>query len=84
MAFQATSLETLRHMVGSGLGVTLIPELAVPVDRTGGPIVYRPFAAPAPVRTIGMLFRKGSARHRCFELLGALVKTVMMRNQTAG
>lgn len=32
--FHASSMETLRHMVGEGIGMTLIPELAVPVKKT--------------------------------------------------
>jgi len=61
--FRATSLETLRQMVAAGLGITLLPELA-----THGPfaaarsVVVRPFAKPAPRRTLGAAWRKTSTR----------------------
>lgn len=60
--FRATSLETLRQMVVANVGITLLPTLAVkpPVAATDA-ICLRPFAAPAPSRHIGMLWRKSSA-----------------------
>lgn len=59
--FQATSLETLRHMVAGGVGMTLLPALAVqpPVPEYQG-IVLREFADPAPSRTIVMVWRPSS------------------------
>ncbi|MCH2038386.1 MAG: LysR substrate-binding domain-containing protein [Rickettsiales bacterium] len=62
--FRATSLETLRQMVASNLGVTLIPKLA---QKTNDHICYIPFKDHAPYRTIGMVWRKTSARKVCFE-----------------
>ena len=60
--FRATSLETLRQMVASGTGVTLLPRLAVsdPVPRSPG-IALVPLAAPAPSRRIAMYWRSTSA-----------------------
>lgn len=56
--FRATSMETLRQMVGAGLGVTLVPELAVPAQKQSD-IVYRPISNnPVPKRTIGLFWRK--------------------------
>ncbi|MEZ5235696.1 MAG: LysR substrate-binding domain-containing protein [Acidimicrobiia bacterium] len=59
--FRATSLETLRHMVASGTGVTLLPELAVrpPVPLSEG-VVLRRFAAPEPSRTLALCWRSSS------------------------
>ena len=71
-AFQATSLETLRHMVGEGMGSTLIPQLAVP-ERRDGEVRYLPFKAPVPSRRIGMLYRKGSYRAEAFAAIGASI-----------
>ena len=69
-AFRATSLETLRHMVGEGMGITLIPELAVPARRRkSDPIRYIPFTRPVPGRRIGMLYRKGNYREELFREL---------------
>lgn len=61
--FRATSLETLRQMVGAGLGITLMPRLAAegPIAGTRG-LVFRPFAPPVPSRMIGAAWRKSSSR----------------------
>ena len=62
--FRATSLETLRQMVATGAGVTLLPELATHgAYRHARGVVIRPFARPAPVRKIGGVWRKTTARH---------------------
>jgi LysR family hydrogen peroxide-inducible transcriptional activator len=60
--FHATSMETLRQMVAADVGVTLMPLLAVkpPIAETGN-VVIRPFARPAPTRTIAMVWRSSSA-----------------------
>jgi LysR family hydrogen peroxide-inducible transcriptional activator len=61
--FRATSLETLRQMVAAGLGITLLPEMAVH-SPFGNPrtLAVRPFARPAPVRQVGAVWRKSSTR----------------------
>ncbi|HEX2941246.1 MAG TPA: LysR substrate-binding domain-containing protein, partial [Rhodopila sp.] len=56
--FAATSLHTLVQMVASGLGVTLLPQLAVSagiIDGTG--LVLRPLAGPGAWRTLGLAWR---------------------------
>ncbi len=73
--FQASSMETLRHMVGEGMGITLIPELAVHTDAGSG-ICYLPFDTPVPSRRIGMLYRKGSYREEAFLKLQRLLQSV--------
>jgi LysR family hydrogen peroxide-inducible transcriptional activator len=61
--FRATSLETLRQMVVAGAGITLLPQLAGSgVYAPAHGLALRPFAKPAPVRQIGALWRKSSAR----------------------
>lgn len=74
IGFHASSLETLRHMVGEDLGMTLIPELAVPrkAPKTD-PVRYIPFADPKPHRRIGMLYRKGSYREPAFQSIRQLI-----------
>ena len=57
--FRATSLSTLAQMVAGGAGVTLLPELAVPTEATRVGLRVRPFAEPAPHRTIGLVWRRG-------------------------
>ncbi len=76
--FHATSLETLRHMVGEGMGITLIPQLALPSKRNKSDAVqYRPFTAPQPSRRIGMLWRRGSYREATFRALAQTICSVV-------
>jgi LysR family transcriptional regulator, hydrogen peroxide-inducible genes activator len=61
--FRATSLETLRQMVATGAGITLLPELAGKgAYGNARGVVIRPFTRPAPVRHVGAVWRKTSAR----------------------
>lgn len=55
-----SSLSTLVQMVGAGIGVTLIPEMAVPVETRSAAVSVSHFAAPRPSRTIGMVWRRSS------------------------
>ncbi|GAB4166989.1 MAG: LysR substrate-binding domain-containing protein [Rhodocyclaceae bacterium] len=58
---RATSLETLRHMVAMGLGVTLIPALAgASPARMRSRVALRPLAAPGASRLIGLVWRRRS------------------------
>lgn len=76
--FHASSLETLRFMVGEGMGMTLMPELAVPARQLkSDTISYLEFADPKPGRRIGMLYRKGSYRKLAFEKIAILIKTLI-------
>lgn len=55
-----SSLSTLVQMVGAGIGVTLIPEMAVAVETRSAAVSIARFEAPKPARTIGMIWRKTS------------------------
>ena len=55
-----SSLTTLVQMVSAGIGVTLIPQMAVPVETRSARVSLARFAAPEPERTIGMIWRKTS------------------------
>ena len=56
----ASSLSTLVQMVGAGMGVTLIPEMAVAVETRSASVSVDRFKNPQPSRTIGMIWRKTS------------------------
>ncbi|HEY7298053.1 MAG TPA: LysR substrate-binding domain-containing protein [Xanthobacteraceae bacterium] len=56
----ASSLSTLVQMVGAGMGVTLIPEMAVPVEMRSASVSLARFEDPQPSRIIGMIWRKTS------------------------
>ena len=67
---RATSLETLRHMVAAGLGITLLPRLATspPVPQSGD-LVIRPFVDGGPRRRVALFWRSSSS-------LGAFLTTI--------
>ena len=56
----ASSLSTLVQMVSAGIGVTLIPEMAVAVETRSASVSVTRFKNPQPSRTIGMVWRKTS------------------------
>ncbi|MEM6904146.1 MAG: LysR substrate-binding domain-containing protein, partial [Pseudomonadota bacterium] len=56
----ASSLGTLVQMVSAGFGITLIPEMAVPVETRSASVTIDRFPTPEPTRTIGMVWRKTS------------------------
>ena len=69
----ATSLITLTHMVASGLGHTLLPELAIAGGVLSGSSLYaRRFTPRGPSRTIALAFRKTSARRDEIAELGKI------------
>lgn len=57
---EGTSLSTLVQMVGAGIGVTLIPEMAVEVETRSADVRVSAFHDPQPSRTIGMVWRRNS------------------------
>lgn len=68
-SYGATSLTTLLQMVAHGLGVTLIPEMAVSVERGTNNLKVVPFAEPMPARSVCLAWRRNSARgEECLEL----------------
>ena len=73
--FQATSLETLRYMVASGVGITLLPELAT-LNKVLSPkqLAIVPFNKPVPKREIAMLWRQGFPQQQSAEKLAEIIK----------
>jgi len=72
--FQATSLETLRQMVAAGVGITLLPLLAVqPPVTSPANLRLLPFSDDhRPSRQIGMVWRRSSAMSRFLQQLAVL------------
>ncbi|MCR8726099.1 hydrogen peroxide-inducible genes activator [Frigidibacter sp. ROC022] len=58
---EGSSLSTLVQMVGAGIGVTLIPEMAVEIETRSAPVSIARLAAPPPRRRVGMVWRKSSS-----------------------
>ncbi|HRD73066.1 MAG TPA: DNA-binding transcriptional regulator OxyR [Aquimonas sp.] len=75
--FRATSLETLRQMVAAGVGVTLLPALAVqaPVPRSPS-LQLRQFADSQPSRQIAMVWRKSAANVAFLQRLAGLISAL--------
>lgn len=69
-----SSLSTLVQMVGAGIGVTLIPEMAVPVETRSASVDIAAMGAPHPKRTVGMIWRKSSALSEKLKGIAALVR----------
>lgn len=72
--FRATSLETLRQMVATGAGITLLPELSSKgAYGSAKGVIIRPFARPAPVRHVGAVWRKTSARRAAIDAVCKII-----------
>jgi LysR family hydrogen peroxide-inducible transcriptional activator len=72
--FRATSIETLRQMVATGAGITLLPQLAT--EGAYGSVkglAIRPFARPVPTRQIGAIWRNSTARLPAIEAVCDLI-----------
>ncbi|MEL7211883.1 MAG: LysR substrate-binding domain-containing protein [Pseudomonadota bacterium] len=69
-----SSLSTLVQMVGAGIGVTLIPEMAVQVETRSAPVSVGRFEGVPPKRTVGMVWRKTHPLAAQLEEVAAIVK----------
>jgi LysR family hydrogen peroxide-inducible transcriptional activator len=69
--FAATSIFTLVQMVDNGLGVTLLPQMAIDAGLLKGTDLVALAVEDDPARDLGLVWRKGTSRRAEFELLGA-------------
>lgn len=68
--FEGSSLETIRHMVASGIGITVLPKASVPDPLPKDSMLrYIPFDAPAPSRRVVVAWRKSFTRQAAIEAL---------------
>ncbi|TCO38834.1 DNA-binding transcriptional regulator OxyR [Dokdonella fugitiva] len=75
--FRATSLETLRQMVAAGVGITLLPSLAVqPPIAPSANVHLVPFRGDPPSRRIAMVWRKSSALGAFLERLAGVIRSL--------
>jgi LysR family hydrogen peroxide-inducible transcriptional activator len=70
----ASSLATLVQMVGAGMGVTLLPEMAVAVETRAAAVSVARFQGAQPSRTLGMVWRKTSPLARQLQALSVVVR----------
>ncbi|WP_300015113.1 hydrogen peroxide-inducible genes activator [uncultured Roseobacter sp.] len=76
-SMEGSSLSTLVQMVASGLGVTLIPEMAVALETRSADVSVAHFKRPEPTRTIGMVWRKSTPlADQLTDLAGRVKQTV--------
>lgn len=73
--FQATSMDTLLHMVATGTGMTLVPELACTKSVSG--VSYLNFSDPQPSREIVMLARNHTARREALDILAECITSTV-------
>jgi LysR family hydrogen peroxide-inducible transcriptional activator len=73
--YQATSLTTIVQMVANGIGITLLPKMAVDADITAGTeLAVIPFGEVGVSREIGLMWRKKTPRQTEFRLLGEFIQ----------
>ena len=66
--FEGSSLETIRHMVASGIGITVLPLASVPdMEAKHGMLRYVPFSPPEPSRRVVIAYRKSFTRVAAIE-----------------
>ena len=71
---EGSSLETLKHMVASKLGITILPLSAAQVAPYGdGVLCIRPFAIP-PTRTVALAWRTSFPRHQAIDVISKAIK----------
>lgn len=79
-ATRASSLTTLAQLVAAGLGVTLLPETALAVELRSAELTTARFAAPAPGRTVGLVYRESAGRAAEYaEIAARLARAVRAR-----
>jgi LysR family hydrogen peroxide-inducible transcriptional activator len=78
-SFEGSSLETIKHMVAAGMGVTLVPRLSVPKEAFGSKprrkrdedpyVKYLPFAGDPPTRRVVLAWRRSFTRYEAIAAL---------------
>ncbi|EPE99814.1 LysR family transcriptional regulator [Rhizobium grahamii CCGE 502] len=74
--FGATSMATLLQMVSHDMGMTLIPEMAIPTETSRNSIRIVPFTDPQPSREIGLAWRRSNHRGKEMEALAEAIIAV--------
>ena len=77
-SFEGSSLETIKHMVASGMGVTVVPKLSVPRDAQDH-VKYIPFDAPVPSRRVVLAWRRSFTRYEAIAALRNAVYACELR-----
>jgi LysR family hydrogen peroxide-inducible transcriptional activator len=67
-SFEGSSLETIKYMVASGMGITVVPQLSVPAEPQPH-VAYVPFAKPVPTRRVVLAWRRSFTRYEAIAAL---------------
>jgi LysR family hydrogen peroxide-inducible transcriptional activator len=67
-SFEGSSLETIKYMVASGMGVTVVPQLSVPKEPQPH-LAFVPFADPVPTRRVVLAWRRSFTRYEAIAAL---------------
>ena len=72
--FEGSSLETIRHMVASGIGITVLPKASAPNRQSAdGMLHHLPFNEPAPSRQVALVWRKSFTRTAAIEAIRTVI-----------
>ena len=80
---EGSSLSTLVQMVGAGIGVTLIPDMAVKVETRSANVAVARFPDPQPRRTLGMIWRRASPLAPQLRQIAEVVRAALHDTQAA-
>jgi len=81
--FEGSSLETIRHMVASGIGITVLPRTSIPpVVPNDSLLAYVPFENPAPERRVMLVWRKTFPRQAAIEALRQAILSCKLEGAT--
>jgi LysR family hydrogen peroxide-inducible transcriptional activator len=81
---EGSALSTLVQLVGAGIGVTLIPEMAVPVETRAAAVAVARLPRPRPARTIGLVWRKTNPLADRLEQVAAVLRDAAVTTAPEG
>lgn len=80
-ALEGSSLETIRYMVASGVGMTILPSTAcLPTREENRMLAFRPFAEPVPTRRVALAWRKSFPRPQAIEMVRQAILSAKLPN----
>lgn len=81
---EGSSLETIRYMVASGVGMTVLPSTACVATQNGNDLLaFRPFSAPAPSRRMALAWRKSFPRPQAIEMVKRAILSAQLSEVSA-
>jgi LysR family hydrogen peroxide-inducible transcriptional activator len=76
--FEGTSLDTIRLMVGMGMGISFMPTVYVLFEVSKDPqVIARPMKSRPPTRTVGLAWRRHSARREEYQALAGIIRSIL-------